>query len=87
MNSRASTRFWNCYARLPERIQQLTRKNFALWKLNPSHPSLHFKEIKPRLWSARVGLNHRALAAFDGMTYIWFWIGTHNDYLRLISST
>jgi len=65
MNSCASTRFWRCYERLPERIQQLARKNFALWSLNPGHPSLQFKEVKPRLWSARVGLDHRALAAFD----------------------
>jgi hypothetical protein len=71
---------------LPKRIQDLTQKNFSLWSLNPGHPSLHFKEVKPRLWSARVGLDYRALAAFDGTTYIWFWIGSHDDYLRLIAS-
>lgn len=86
MNSRTSTRFWKCYERLPERLQRLARKNFALWKLNPFHPSLQFKEVKPRLWSARVGLDHRALAAFDGTTYVWFWIGTHDEYSHLITS-
>jgi hypothetical protein len=87
MNSRTSRRFWECYERLPDRIQQLARKNFALWNLNPGHASLHFKEVKPRLWSARVGLDHRALAAFDGKTYIWFWIGSHDEYLRLVASS
>jgi hypothetical protein len=86
MNSCTTTRFWNCYEQLPERLQQLARKNFTLWKLNPRHPSLQFKELKPRLWSARVGLDYRALAAFDGTTYVWFWIGTHDEYLQLIAS-
>jgi hypothetical protein len=86
MNSLTSTRFRQCYEQLPERIQQLARKNFELWKLDPWHPSLHFKEVKPRLWSARVGLRYRVLAAFDGATYVWFWIGTHDEYLRLIGS-
>jgi hypothetical protein len=86
MNSRTSTRFWRCYERLPERLQRLARKNFALWKLNPWHPSLQFKEVKPQLWSARVGLDYRALAAFDDTTYVWFWIGTHDEYLHLIAS-
>jgi hypothetical protein len=86
MNSRARTRFWKCYERLPDRLQRLARKNFALWKLNPSHPSLRFKEVKAHLWSARVGLDYRALAAFDGTTYVRFWIGTHDEYLHLIAS-
>lgn len=86
MNSRTSARFRECFEQLPERIQQLARKNFALWNLNPTHPSLHFKEIKPSLWSARIGLDHRALAVFDGTIYVWFWIGTHDEYLRLIAS-
>jgi hypothetical protein len=86
MNSRTSARFRDCYERLPERIQQIARKNFALWKLNPGHPSLRFKEVRPLLWSVRVGLDHRALAAYEGTTYIWFWIGSHDEYLRLIAS-
>ena len=86
MISRASTRFWKCYEQLPERAQQLARKNFALWNLKPEHPSLHFKEVKPGLWSARVGLDHRALATCDGSVYIWFWIGSHDEYERLIAS-
>lgn len=37
-----------------------------------------------RYWSARVGSNHRALAvaAEDGL--VWFWIGEHVQYERLI---
>jgi hypothetical protein len=45
--------------------------------------SLQFKKIG-QLWSARVGLHHRALAAEDGEGFIWVWIGTHAEYERLI---
>ena len=59
---RATRRFWVCFATLSEDIQNLARKNYALLKTNPQHPSLQFKKVG-KLWSARVGLHHRALAA------------------------
>ena len=31
--------FWQSYDALPERIQRLAKKNFALFKGNPRHPS------------------------------------------------
>ncbi|MDR4502145.1 MAG: hypothetical protein MRJ96_11910 [Nitrospirales bacterium] len=64
-------------------MQQLARKKFALLKDNPLHPSLHFKKVGT-FWSARVGLTHRALAVEDGADFIWVWIGTHDEYERLI---
>ena len=53
---RATRRFWECFANLSEDIQSLARKNYALLKANPHHPSLQFKKIG-HLWSARVGLH------------------------------
>lgn len=64
-------------------VRQLADKNFALLKTDPRHRSLHFKRIGP-LWSARVGLHHRALAAEAGADLVWFWIGTHAEYERLV---
>ena len=46
------------------------------------YPSLHFKKVG-KLWSVRVGIDHRALAVKDGDDYIWVWIGTHDEYKRL----
>ncbi|WP_447971498.1 hypothetical protein [Nitrospira sp. M1] len=80
---KATTRFWKCFATLSNEMQQLARKNFALLKDNPLHPSLHFKKVGT-FWSARVGLTHRALAVEDGADFIWVWIGTHDEYERLI---
>ncbi|MFA7370228.1 MAG: hypothetical protein WC334_11335 [Kiritimatiellales bacterium] len=37
-----------------------------------------------QLWSVRVGRRYRALAVQEEDTLIWFWIGTHAEYDRLI---
>ncbi|NOK59561.1 MAG: hypothetical protein GFH27_549285n85 [Chloroflexi bacterium AL-W] len=80
---RTTPRFWECFEDLPDPIQNLARKNFELLKQNIQHPSLHFKKTGS-FWSARVGLNYRALAVQDGADFIWVWIGDHNEYDRLI---
>jgi hypothetical protein len=76
-------RFWNCFGELPSAIQALARKNFELLKADSRHPSLHFKRVG-NFWSARVGSDFRALAMADGEDFIWVWIGTHEEYDRLI---
>jgi mRNA-degrading endonuclease RelE of RelBE toxin-antitoxin system len=80
---KATKRFWFCLHELPEPIQKIAKKNFDLLKENPKHPSLHFKRVG-KLWSARVGLNHRALSVKTENNFIWVWIGTHEEYERLI---
>jgi hypothetical protein len=84
VKSRASRRFWRLYHELPQRIREAADKQYALWRENPRHGSLHFKSIKENLWSARVTDDYRALATRDGDTWLWFWIGVHDDYLRLL---
>jgi hypothetical protein len=80
---RTTERFWECYSNLPPDIQELADKNFRLLQDNPQHPSLHFKRVGG-FWSARVGLAHRALAVPDGDDFIWVWIGTQDEYERII---
>lgn len=65
-------------------MQQLADSNFELLKHNPRHPSLHFKQIG-QFWSVRVGLHYRALGVSIPDGVVWFWIGTHSDYDRLLS--
>jgi hypothetical protein len=84
MNHFAPARFWKHYDALPLRIRELADKNFELLKSDPKHPSLHFKQIG-NLWSVRVGKNYRALGLDDPKGIIWFWIGSHADYDKLIS--
>lgn len=62
MNSKTTADFWTCLERLPAEVQALARQKYRLWQKDPFHPSLHFKELAPELWSARINLNIRALA-------------------------
>jgi len=80
----ASPEFWACYHALPKSVQQLADKNFALLKRDTQHPSLHFKKID-RFRSVRVGLAYRALVLEVPDGILWFWIGSHADYDRLVS--
>ena len=81
----ASPAFWECYKKLPDAVRALADKNFALLKDNASHPSLHFKKVG-RSRSARLGRDFRALAVEIDEGLLWFWIGNHADYDRLIEA-
>jgi hypothetical protein len=79
----ANPSFWECYRELPASIQELADRNFELLKSNPRHPSLYLKKVG-RYWSVRVGKKYRALAVKTEEGLIWFWIGTHAEYNRLV---
>jgi hypothetical protein len=80
----ASPAFWEAYLKLPDRVRDLADKNYALLKNDPRHPSLHFKKIG-RYWSVRVGARYRALGIDVEDNVLWFWIGSHADYDKLLS--
>jgi hypothetical protein len=83
MRHRTTPRFWEHYQNLPEAVRNLADKSFQHLQRDPRHPSLQFKKVG-NLWSVRVGLAHRALAVEDCEDFLWVWIGTHDDYDRLI---
>jgi len=80
---RTTDRFWKYFEKLPEPTRGLARQNFELLKADPRHPSLHFKKIG-KFWSVRVGLDYRALAVEDEEDFIWVWIGSHDEYERML---
>lgn len=86
MKSRRTHEFVTRFAKLPNPIKQLARKNYRLWKQNPLHPGLQFKRVQAveGVYSVRVGLDWRVLGVKDGETMTWFWIGPHAEYDRLL---
>ena len=80
---RTTPRFWWHFEQLPESVQRIARRNFHLLMTNSRHPALHFKKVG-EFWPVRVGLAHRALAVEDGRDFIWVWVGSHDEYDRLI---
>ena len=80
---RSTPGFWDHFEHMPVSIQRLARRNFELLKVDPRHPSLHFRRVG-RLWSVRVGLDYRALAREEDGTFWWVWIGSHAEYDKII---
>jgi hypothetical protein len=63
-------------------VNSLTRI-FNCFKADPKHPALHFKKIG-KVWSVRVGAHYRALGLDKPEGVVWFWIGSHADYDKLL---
>ena len=80
---RTVTGFWRLFQELPASVQQTARRNFELLEANPRHPSLRFRNVG-RYWSARVGASYRAVAVQYVGDFVWFWIGGHDEYMRVI---
>ena len=83
MNHFASPQFWDCYNRLPIAVRRLADRSYLLMKQDPQHPSICLKKVG-RYYAARVGLHYRALAVETPDGLIWFWIGSHAEYDRII---
>jgi hypothetical protein len=83
MKNFASPSIWERYRNLPPAIQDLADRSFELLKANPSPPSLHLKKVN-KYWSARVGRRYRALAVEIEQGLLWFWIGTHAEYDKMV---
>lgn len=64
-------RFWEGYDALPEAVQRTANQGYELLKIDPSHPSLHFKKVG-KYWSVRVGQSYRALGVEVEKGIFWF---------------
>ncbi|MBX7235703.1 MAG: hypothetical protein K1X65_15050 [Caldilineales bacterium] len=86
MKSYTRASFWKAYWALPPEVRQRAKEAYRLWRQNPAHPGLRFKQVKPNapVYSVRIGLNHRALGLLKDDTITWFWIGSHDEYDRLL---
>lgn len=84
MKSKATQSFWKGYLRLPPSVRKIAVKQYALWLDDHGHPSVRFKKVGG-YWSARVTSDYRAVGVMDGDTVVWFFIGTHEEYERLLS--
>lgn len=88
MISRTTDEFRKNFDGLPKEVQSIALSKFKIWKNNPGHPSLRFKQIsslKP-VYSIRISIGYRAIGVKESDVIIWFWIGSHSDYDKLIKN-
>jgi hypothetical protein len=88
MISKATRRFWKLYRELPTPTQRLAVKSYDLWRRDHHHPSLGFKKLAGRgqRFSVRIGDHYRALGHQVTSGVEWVWIGTHEEYNKLLNS-
>ena len=86
MRSLTTAEFRELLAGAPEAIQAKARIAYRIWAENAAHPSLRFKKVHSTLpiFSVRIDRDWRALGVLRSDTMIWFWIGSHEDYERLL---
>jgi hypothetical protein len=84
VNSRGTEDFWKLYYGLPPHIRNAAQKAFQKFSDNQSHPSLQLERLKfdNRAWSVRVTRNFRAVARRYDDDWLWFWIGSHEEFDR-----
>ncbi|KOP26088.1 hypothetical protein AMR41_12575 [Hapalosiphon sp. MRB220] len=87
MKSRTTVQFRKAFADLPEQVQEQTRQAYRQFKQDPAHPSLRFKKVHSELpiYSARISKSYRAVGLLEADTVIWFWVGSHAEYDKLLS--
>lgn len=87
MKSRITKGSRKCFTELPPLIQKQAPASFLLFRNDPNHPGLRFKKVHrdTPVFSVRVSREYRALGVLESDTIVWFWIGSHDEYERLIS--
>jgi hypothetical protein len=86
MQSRTTRKFWRLFSALPSDVQRDATRAYGIFRANPAHPSLQFKKMEGEddIYSALIGLGYRALAVMKKDGLIWYWIGGHSEYDRLV---
>lgn len=84
--SRTTRQFRRLFSDLPLDAQRDAKRAYRLFRANPAHPGLQFKKLEGEddLYSARIGLDYRALAVMRKDRLVWYWIGSHAQYNRLV---
>jgi hypothetical protein len=86
MQSRTTRRFRRLFSNLPSDAQMEAKRAYRLFQSNPAHPGLQFKKLEGEddIYSVRIGLGYRALAVMEKDRIVWYWIGSHSEYDRLV---
>ena len=86
MPSRFTEGYFKLLKRLPKDVQRRTIKTLELLERDPRYPSVHFKEVSEKhgAWSARVSRDYRMVGYREGEVIEWFWVGSHDQYDKLL---
>ena len=64
----------------------MCRQKFCAVEAKPKTSLSRFQKVGKDLWSARITRDYRVLAREEENTLVWFWVGKHDEYMRLIQA-
>jgi hypothetical protein len=88
VKSQLTAAFRKRLAALPQDIRNQARVAYRLFTANARHSSLHFKRVHTTepIYSARVGRGYRVVGLIEDGVIVWFWIGPHEQYEKLLAN-
>jgi len=84
--SHTTQQFRKLLAQLPKEIQKQAKEAYLQFEKDPYHPGLRFKRVhsKRSIYAVRISRDYRALGVQQNNEIIWFWIGSHADYDKIL---
>jgi len=86
VNSHTTAKFRRQLAALPREIRRQAQEAYQRFLHDPWHPGLRFKRVhslKP-VYAVRINRDYRALGILQDNDIVWFWIGSHADYDKIL---
>jgi mRNA-degrading endonuclease RelE of RelBE toxin-antitoxin system len=87
MISRITADFRRDFSALSSPVRKQAKEAYRQFAIDPQHPSLRFKKLPPHedIWSVRITSNYRAIGRWRGDIILWFFIGTHAEYDKVLA--
>lgn len=88
MISHRTEKFWKLYSALPVDIRKQAKIAYIQLTNYSYHPRLQFKRVhfsKP-VYSLRINIDYRAVGIVDDAEILWFWIGSHREYEKILQN-
>ncbi|MBI3921560.1 MAG: hypothetical protein HY318_09100 [Armatimonadetes bacterium] len=86
MRSIKTAQFHRRFQRLPPAMQRRAREKYKLFQSDPHHSSFAVKVVRATEsweqphWEYRISKGYRATCYIDGHTYVWVFIGNHDEF-------
>jgi len=86
MISHTTQSFRKALLKLPDYVRSQARVAYRQFLEDPYYPSLQFKCIHATdpAYSARINIDYRAVGILNNNEIVWFWIGPHSEYDKLL---
>ena len=86
MISRLAPEFREALGKLDPATRRKARQAYQLFKDNPAswQPELQTGSRNKKPLFARIDDNYRVLGVVQGNAIIWYWVGPHDEYERMI---